>query len=62
MVNWSLDTCCETQEIIFLCAYAGYAVLTLLLEKTSLLKPMRLLGTFIHEMGVSVQSSVNKRT
>jgi len=51
MPTWNLSTCCETQETVFLCFYGGYAVFTLLFEKTFILKPMRLLGTFIHEMG-----------
>ncbi|CAB9526138.1 expressed unknown protein (Partial), partial [Seminavis robusta] len=50
-MSWTLQSCCDTREIIFLCCYGGYALFTLLFEKTSLLKPMRLLGTFIHEMG-----------
>lgn len=51
MADWELKKCCGTEEIIFLCLFAGYFVINLLLWKTPLLKPMKLIAVFIHEMG-----------
>lgn len=50
-LDWQLTTCCDTNEIIFLCFYCGYIVISLLLYNTFLLKPMRLLSVFVHEFG-----------
>jgi hypothetical protein len=49
--NWNLDGCCNTEESIFLGLYAGYFVIVILLWRTILLKPMKLLSVFVHEMG-----------
>jgi len=49
--QWDLQGCCRTPEIIFICFYGGYAILTLLVGKLGLLKPMRLLAVFVHEFG-----------
>jgi hypothetical protein len=49
--SWGLDGCCQKQETIFLCFYGGYALVALLLGKTALLKPVRLLAVFVHEFG-----------
>jgi Peptidase M50B-like len=50
-INWSLSSCCDTAAVVFICFYAGYALVTLLLGKVGILKPMRLLGVFVHEFG-----------
>ena len=49
--EWELKGCCGTKETVFLCFYAGYVVAFVLLHKTAILKPMRLLAVFLHEWG-----------
>ena len=51
MVEWQLEGCCGTEEITFLCFYAGYVVAFFLLYSSFILKPMRLLAVFVHEWG-----------
>jgi len=48
---WTLQACCEIQEIIFLAFYGAYVLIFFLLGKTSFLSSMRLLSVFIHEFG-----------
>ena len=50
-VAWGLENCCDRTEIVFLCCYAGYALVALLLGKIGLFKPVRLLSVFVHEFG-----------
>jgi hypothetical protein len=50
-VAWGLEQCCDRTEIVFLCCYAAYALVALVLGKMSLLKPVRLLSVFVHEFG-----------
>jgi predicted MFS family arabinose efflux permease len=49
--KWDLDGCCKTEESIFLGLYAVYYVIIILLWRTALLKPLKLLSVFVHEMG-----------
>jgi hypothetical protein len=49
VVQWQLKQCCNTEEIVFLCFYAGYVVAFFLLYSTVILKPIRLLAVFVHE-------------
>lgn len=49
--DWQLTKCCGTEETIFCCLFAGYFIVNLALWKTPLLKPMKLIAVFIHEMG-----------
>jgi hypothetical protein len=51
MAAWTLEACCDTQEIVFICFYVAYAIITVIFGKISILKPFRLLSTFIHEFG-----------
>jgi hypothetical protein len=52
MPNWTLENCCgDKEEIVFLCLYAAYSVGTMVLMETSLVKPLKLIAIFIHEMG-----------
>lgn len=51
VAQWQLEGCCDTEEIIFLCFYAGYVIAFFLFQSTVVLKPMRLLAVFIHEFG-----------
>lgn len=48
--SWTLDNCCGTMEIIFLCLFAGFMVIDFFLWNTAILKPMKLLAVFVHEM------------
>ena len=50
-VVWNLSTCCGSEEVTFCCLFAGYFLVNLVLWKTPLLKPMKLIAVFIHEMG-----------
>ena len=50
-IQWNLQSCCGTEEIVFLCFYGGYIVLFFIIQGWSLMKPMRLLAVFIHEFG-----------
>ena len=52
MVNWQLQNCCgEQEELVFLCCYAFYTLLTFALMERAVMKPMKLIAVFIHEMG-----------
>ena len=48
---WMLDGCCETQEIVFLGFFAFYLVTNYFLWNTFLMKPVKLIAVFVHEMG-----------
>jgi len=51
-MNWTLIGCCrDTEEIVFLCLYAGYTIMTYFLMETPVVKPLKLIAIFIHEMG-----------
>lgn len=49
--DWKLTNCCGTDEIIFLCLMAGYLVIIYFLWNTMIMKPMKLIAVFVHEMG-----------
>lgn len=49
--SWDLAGCCQSEEYLFLSLYGAYAVFTLMLGSTGLMKPMRLLAVFVHEFG-----------
>mmetsp|Transcript_38841 Transcript_38841/g.87543 ORF Transcript_38841/g.87543 Transcript_38841/m.87543 type:complete len:283 (+) Transcript_38841:71-919(+) len=49
--DWTLSTCCGTNEIIFLSLTAGYLVAIYFLWNTIVMKPMKLIAVFVHEMG-----------
>mmetsp|Transcript_9919 Transcript_9919/g.20658 ORF Transcript_9919/g.20658 Transcript_9919/m.20658 type:complete len:234 (+) Transcript_9919:116-817(+) len=51
MVNWDLSGCCNTDTIVFLCCYAGYSLCTMFFMNSAIVKPMKLISIFIHEMG-----------
>jgi len=50
-VNWNLSGCCDGAIILFLCLYAGYSLFTMFFMNTIVVKPMKLVSIFIHEMG-----------
>ena len=47
--EWQLNGCCGTEETVFLCFYGGYVVAFVLISKTIVMKPVRLLAVFLHE-------------
>jgi Peptidase M50B-like len=49
--RWDLKPCCGFEEKLFLILYVVYWVLILCLWKCDFLKPLKLLGVFVHEMG-----------
>mmetsp|Transcript_38935 Transcript_38935/g.70148 ORF Transcript_38935/g.70148 Transcript_38935/m.70148 type:complete len:277 (-) Transcript_38935:417-1247(-) len=49
--DWKLTTCCGTDEIIFLCLLFAYLVIIYFLWNTVVMKPMKLIAVFVHEMG-----------
>jgi Peptidase M50B-like len=50
-VDWQLQGCCDTRDIVFLCCYVGYSLFTMFLMESVVVKPMKLIAIFIHEMG-----------
>ena len=52
MPNWTLKGCCsDTEEIVFICLYAAYSLLTMFFMEKAIAKPMKLIAIFIHDMG-----------
>lgn len=51
MVNWDLSGCCNGNTIVFLACYGGYSLFTMFFMNTVIVKPMKLISIFIHEMG-----------
>ena len=50
--DWRLEGCCDEVEYIFFGLYCFYGLLIhCLFHRTELLKPFKLLGVFVHEMG-----------
>ena len=50
-LDWGLDGCCGVEENLFLTFYVVYAAAFFLIQRWSLLKPVRLLTVFLHEFG-----------
>lgn len=50
-VDWTLSNCCETYEIVFLSLMGGYLIMIYFLWNTMIMKPMKLIAVFVHEMG-----------
>lgn len=48
--NWTLDCCCGDEEIIFISLMCGCILGNFFLWNSLLLKPMRLIAVFVHEM------------
>ncbi len=48
--DWNLTNCCNDEEIIFLSLVFGYLLANFFLWNTALLKPMKLIAVFVHEM------------
>lgn len=51
MTDWDLSGCCNKPTIVFLCCYAGYSLFTMFFMNSAIVKPMKLISIFIHEMG-----------
>ena len=50
-INWDLDGCCNGRTIVFLSCYAGYSLFTMFFMNSAIVKPMKLIAIFMHEMG-----------
>ncbi len=50
MANWDLEGCCDTQQWVFISLFAAYLVIILLLWRTFIIKPSKLIAVFVHEM------------
>jgi len=48
--NWTLDCCCGDEEILFISLMCGYLLANFFLWNSLLLKPMKLIAVFVHEM------------
>lgn len=49
-VDWQLSMCCGTEEIVYLALLGAYFVINFLLWNTFIIKPMKLIAVFVHEM------------
>mmetsp|Transcript_4588 Transcript_4588/g.6775 ORF Transcript_4588/g.6775 Transcript_4588/m.6775 type:complete len:237 (+) Transcript_4588:68-778(+) len=49
-IDWDLSKCCGDEEYLFMGLFGVYCAINLALWKTPLLKPMKLIAVFIHEM------------
>lgn len=51
MADWTLETCCETEEVWYISMFAIYLVVNALLwnHSSEILKPMKLVAVFFHE-------------
>jgi Peptidase M50B-like len=49
--KWDLKPCCGWEEKLFLILYAVYWAFILIFWKWDFMKPLKLLGVFVHEMG-----------
>lgn len=48
--DWTLQTCCDAREYIFIALYFVYGLLIhCLFHRGSIMKPFKLLGVFFHE-------------
>ncbi len=50
-VDWTLSLCCGTQEVIFCVLCGCYLIINYFLWNVFLVKPMKLIAVFVHEMG-----------
>ncbi|XP_030515978.1 uncharacterized protein LOC115729521 [Rhodamnia argentea] len=49
MPNWELKNCCQHDQVVFLVCVGVYTVVILLLWRTFLLTPFKLITVFLHE-------------
>mmetsp|Transcript_32126 Transcript_32126/g.91115 ORF Transcript_32126/g.91115 Transcript_32126/m.91115 type:complete len:253 (-) Transcript_32126:276-1034(-) len=48
--DWSLRECCNTSQIVLISCFLGFLVINGLLFRFSIIKPLKLIAVFIHEM------------
>ena len=48
--NWSLSCCCSDEEVIFIALLFGYLLSNFFLWNNLVLRPMKLIAIFVHEM------------
>ncbi|CAI5530527.1 unnamed protein product [Closterium sp. Naga37s-1] len=51
MANWALAGCCNTQQTLFLSCSGVYALIILVLWRTIVLMPFKLISVYLHEIG-----------
>ncbi|CAI5480519.1 unnamed protein product [Closterium sp. Yama58-4] len=51
MANWTLAGCCNTQQTLFLSCSGVYALVILVLWRTIVLMPFKLISVYLHEIG-----------
>jgi hypothetical protein len=51
MADWNLSSCCGTEETLFIVCFSLFFAINLALWNTAIMKPMKLIAVFIHEMG-----------
>ena len=57
--DWRLEGCCDTIEYMFFGLYVLYGLfIHCFFHRTEILKPFKLLGVFVHEMGHAVATWV----
>ncbi|KAJ9682873.1 hypothetical protein PVL29_018743 [Vitis rotundifolia] len=49
MANWELKNCCKHEQVVFLATIGVFTVVILLLWRTFLLTPFKLITVFLHE-------------
>uniref|UniRef100_A0A2P2LTI3 Uncharacterized protein MANES_02G069400 n=1 Tax=Rhizophora mucronata TaxID=61149 RepID=A0A2P2LTI3_RHIMU len=54
MPNWELKNCCKHDQAVFLIAIAVYSLVILLLWRTFLMTPFKLIAVFLHETSHAV--------
>lgn len=54
MTDWTLRACCNTDQIIFICLIGGFSVILLLLWRSKILLPLKLLTVFLHELSHAI--------
>ena len=52
--DWRLSSCCGTEQIIFRVLCAAYLIANFFLWNVFIVKPMKLIAVFVHEMGHAI--------
>ena len=52
--DWTLQTCCNTSQIVFCCCFGGYLIINALLWRFAFMKPLKLIAVFVHEMSHAI--------
>ena len=60
--NWLLDCCCGDEEVIFIALLCGYLLANFFLWNSLLLRPMKLIAIFVHEIHHAVACKITGGT